>query len=667
MRDSSNALPDFEHFRVSDVKPAITQLIARCDAALVEATDMAMPADHQQLAEVLDGPMEALGEAWGTVMHLQSVCDSPELREAVAASQPAVTALHTRLSSDLRLYGLYKRVWAMGSAHLSAAQRKALEDSLRGFRLAGAELDAARKPRFAETQLRSAELSRAFANHLLDATEHFVYWATPEEVQGLPADVRARLEAAAQAEGRAGVYRLTLQQPCLTPVLQHAHNRALRETLYRANVTRASEFGPAERDNGPVIAETLSLRHERAAMLGLAHHAAVSLVPKMAGSTEEVLGFLRDIGRRARPQAERELGALRDFARERLGLAELQPWDLAYATEALRQDRYAFSEEEVRQHLRLDDVLAGLFEIAQALFDINIRAEALPAWHASVTAYRVERGGELLGRFYFDPFARTGKRAGAWMGGSRPRWRRPDGSLRTALAYVVTNFAAPAAGQQALLRHGDVVTLFHELGHALHFLLSEEDVLGVSGISGVEWDAVELPSQLMENFAWQWPILERITHRGLPRELFDRMQAARTFQSGLAVLRQVELALFDMRLHAEPERAGDAQAVMDEVRAEVALLPYPAFNRFQNGFAHIFAGGYAAGYYSYLWAEVLACDAWEAFEQAGVLDEANGRRYLDSILARGGSRAMRVSFEAFRGRGPKIEAFLRQRGLSSAA
>lgn len=328
------------------------------------------------------------------------------------------------------------------------------------------------------------------------------------------------------------------------------------------------------------------------------------------------------------------------------------------------------NKQEVKQHFRLDNVVAGIFDIAQRLFDVTFHVEATPAWHPSVTSYRVERRGELLGRFFLDPFARAGKRAGAWMSGSRPRWRRPDGSLRTALAYLVTNFAAPADGQPTLLRHTEAVTLFHEFGHGLHFLLSEEDVLGVSGLSGVEWDAIELPSQLMENFAWQWPILERITHNPstderLPRALFDKMTAARNFQVGMWLARQIELGLFDMRLHAEPARAKEAQAVLDEVRAEVSVLDIPKFNRFQNAFSHVFAGGYSAGYYSYLWAEVLASDAWEAFEQAGVTDLAVGRRYLDGILARGGSRPMTESFESFRGRQPTIDALLRQRGLAA--
>ena len=662
-------LPRFDLITPAHVAPAIDQLIAECERALQEAVRPDTPADYDRLCELMDLPLQALDAAWGTVSHLQSVCDTPELRAAVSINEPKVTALYTRLSSDLRLYELYKRIAEQGE-HLSAPQRRALSISVRGFRLSGAELAAAQKERFAATQQRSATLSREFSNHLLDATDAFVNWANADELDGVPQEVCEGLAAAARAEGRPGAFKLTLQQPCLGPLMQYAKRRELREMLYRANATRASEFGPSERDNGPIIAEILALCHERADLLGHPHHAAVSLIPKMADTPAQVLHFLRDLAHRCRPRAMAELEELRTFARERLGLDTLEVWDIPYASEQLRQARYAFSEQEVKQHFQLDKVLAGLFGIAESLFDISIRAEPLPAWHADVTSYRIEREGMLLGHFFLDPYARAGKSAGAWMQGARPRWRRPCGTLSTALAFLVTNFAAPVEGKPALLRHGEVVTLFHEFGHGLHFLLSKVEVLGVSGISGVEWDAIELPSQLMENFAWQWPIVERISAHiescsPLPRELFDKMVAARIFQNGLVMLRQTELALFDMRLYAEPKRAEAAQALMDEVRAETAVLPPPAYNRFQNTFSHIFAGPYAAGYYSYLWAEVLACDAWEVFEREGVLDATTGRRYLESILEVGGSRTMRESFEDFVGRDPRIDALLRQRGLAA--
>ena len=678
MTSSSNpllgdeAVPRFDAITPVDVAPAIATLIERCEQALEQATLPGVPADHELLARVLDVPLQALEDAWGVVVHLQSVADSPELRAAFAAAQPAVTALYTRIGADERLFALYRRVAQECAARMSGPQRKALADSLRAFRLAGAELDPGDKTRFAAIQQRAAELGRGFSNRLLDATDAFVHWASAAELAGVPDDVLAPLRAAAQRDGRDGVFKLNLQQPCVGPVLRYADDRTLRETLYRAQTTRASEFGPADLDNSALIAEMLRLRHEKAALLGYANHAEVSLVPKMADSPAQVLEFLRDLARRCRPQAERDLAELRAFAAAELGLPALQAWDLAYASEKLRQARYAFSEQDVKRHFGLDKVLPGLFGIAETLFDVRIQEEAQTAWHPAVRAFRVERAGELLGRFFLDPYARAGKRGGAWMNGARARWRKPDGALRTALAYLVTNFAAPTDGKPGLMSHDDVVTLFHEFGHGLHFLLSQVDVPGVSGISGVEWDAVELPSQLMENFAWEWSTLQRIsahvdTGAPLPRALYDKMLAARNFQSGLQLSRQVELALFDMRLHAEPARSEAVQALVDEVRAEAALLSPPAYNRFQNGFSHIFAGGYSAGYYSYLWAEVLAADAWSVFERAGALDQAVGRRYRETILEVGGSRTMNESFVAFVGREPEIGALLRQRGIAQAA
>lgn len=668
---AAGELPNFADFDAAEVAPAIDVLIARCEAALAEATDPAMPADFNRLSQVLDVPLEALGEAWGTVMHLHAVLDTPTLRDAVAANQPKVSAFFAKLSSDDRLFALAKRISAVGDESLDAAQFKAISDKLRSFRLAGAELDAPKKDRLVEIQKSLSSLSRDFSNHVMDATDDFAYSATREELNGVPSDVMTQLGAAADAGGRPGAFNITLHQPSLGPVMQYAASRELREALYRANATRASEFGPAERDNGPVIDKILELRQERASLLGLATYADVSLVPKMAETPAQVIEFLRDISRRAHPHAQRDLHELQAFARERLGLETLAAWDVAYVTEMLRQERYAFSEQEVKLHFRLDQVLAGMFDIAQQLFGVVIRPEPVAAWHATVTTYRIDRGGELLGRFYLDPFARKGKRGGAWMSGSQPRWRKPDGQLRKALAYLVTNFAEPAPGQPTLLRHDEVVTLFHEFGHGLHFLLSNVDVLGVSGISGVEWDAIELPSQLMENFAWEWPVIERLTAnretgQALPRELFDKMTEARNFQIGLWLVRQVEIALFDMRLHAEPGYPGGVQRLMDDVRAEVAVIVPPPFNRFQNAFSHAFSGSYAAGYYSYLWAEVLASDAWDAFDEAGVTDVVTGQRYLDEILARGGSRPMTESFEAFRGRKPTIDALLRQRGLTES-
>jgi len=666
---AADALPDFAAISASHVESAIQDLAARCEQALERATHPDTPADYKTLTEILEEPLQAFAFAWSTINHLQSVANTPEMRAAYASAQPKVTELHTRISSDLRLFDLYKRAMAAGENSLSAPQLRTLSHSIRGFWLSGADLAPTPKNRFVATQQRSAELSREFSNHLLDATDAFAYWASAQELAGVPDDVLRLLRHAALASGREDdVYKLSLQLPCLGPVLQYADDRKLRETLYQAHATRASELGPSNLDNTALITEILELRHERAALLGLAHHAEVSLIPKMADSPAVVLDFLRDLAKRSRPQAQCELEELTSFAREQLDLPELQIWDVAYASEKLRQTRHAFSETEVKQYFSLNRVLQGIFEVAETLFDAKICITPQAVWHPDVTAYRVERDGEILGHFFLDPYARSGKRAGAWMDGALPRWRKPNGDTRTAMAYLVTNFASPVGGQPALMSHQDVVTLCHEFGHGFHFLLSQIDVLGVSGVSGVEWDAVELPSQLMENYAWEWSFLKGIsahaqTGATLPPELFQKMCRARNFQSGMQLMRQIELALFDMRLHAEPTRSGEAQVLMNEVRAEMALMRTPPYTRFQNSFSHIFAGSYSAGYYSYLWAEVLSADAWSEFKKAGAFDAETGRRYRETILERGGSRPTKDNFISFVGRAPQIDALLRQRGI----
>jgi oligopeptidase A len=670
---SQDDLPRFDMIAVADIAPAVKDLVRRCEAALEQGSSNDTPATYEALAAILDPAMQGLNDAWGVVEHLCAVADNPELRAAHASVQPAVTALSTRIASDLRLFHKYQLAAAEGADRLGPAQRRKLNNDLRAFRLAGAELAADDKHRFAANLMRSAEISKEFGNRLLDATDQFVYWAKEAELSGVPDDVMHNLRDEARSAGRDdGAYKLSLHQPCLGPLMRFAHDRGLREMLYRANVTRASQFGPATLDNTALISETLALRQERARLLGKASHAEVSLVPKMADTPQQVIDFLTDLGRRSQPQAERELAELKAFAAESLGLSDLQPWDLAYAGEKLREARYAFSAQEVKLHFTLDKVLAGLFTMVKQLFNVRFIIEQQATWHPEATAYRVERSGELLGRLLLDPFARSRKQGGAWMNGARPRWKKPDGSTRVALAYIVTNFARPAQGQPAFLSHGEVVTLFHEFGHALHFLLSRVDVLGVSGISGVEWDAVELPSQLMENFAWQWPVLQQITAHpdtGAPisRELFDKLCAARHFHCSLELMRQLELSMFDMRVHAEPAAGSRVQAVMDEVRSVFSPLLVPAYNRSQNGFSHIFNGGYAAGYYSYLWADVLASDGWEEFERAGTLDAGTAQRYLHAVLERGGSRPMLENFIEFVGRAPGIDAMLRQRGIAPAS
>ena len=665
---STQALPAFAQIRPEHIAPAISELLTQARSALAQATDPATPADFDTLARVLSVATERLGTAWGAVGHLNAVADTPELREAYNAMLPAVVEFYTQLGADEQLYAKYKAI-AAKSATLSPARQRALKLWIRDFVLSGAELQGAARERFAAIQEESAALGQKFSEHVMDATDGFAYYATAEQLAGVPEDVVAQAREAAAADGKTGLHKLTLHFPCYGPVMQYAADRALRETLYRAYVTRASEFGPPELDNTRLMQQLLMLRQEEAQLLGYGNFAQVSLVPKMAESPEQVLAFLRDLGAKARPFAERDLHELHDFATQHLGLAELHAWDLSYASEKLKQSRYAFSDQEVRQYLTVPRVLAGLFEIIERLFNVKIVEGQAEVWHESVKFYRLERDGQLIGQFFLDLYARAGKRPGAWMDEVRSRWLRPDGQQQTPAAHLVCNFSSPNGDRPALLTHDDLTTLFHEFGHGLHHLLTQVEELGISGISGVEWDAVELPSQFMENFCWEWEVMSKLSGHvdsgePLPRALFDKMVAAKNFQAGLQTMRQLEFALFDMRLHGEPGREADVQTVLDEVRAEIAVIPPPDFNRFQHSFSHIFAGGYSAGYYSYKWAEVLSADAWSAFEEEGVFNPDTGSRYLRSILEMGGSREAMESFKAFRGREPSLDALLRHQGMA---
>ena len=661
-------LPDFSQIRPEHVGPALDLLLAEAEAALEQAVSPQAAPDYDTLSRVLDVPVERLFSAWAHVCHLQSVVDTPELRAEHAANLARVIDFSTRLGADERLYGRYKTVSAQQGRELTAARRKVLSDALRDFRLGGAELRGPARERFAAIQDRSGALSQQFGDHVLDATDAFAHYAEASELTGVPEDVCQAAREAAAAEGRAG-FKLTLKLPCYLPVMTHGSHRPLRELLYRAYGTRASEFGPPEFDNTALVRELAELRQEEARLLGYGTYADLSLVAKMAASSEQVLGFVRDLAARARPSADRELAELRSFAAQELGLPDLQAWDRAYAAEKLKQARYAFSSEEVKQYFTEPQVLEGLFRLIETLFGVSIRAQDAPVWHPSVRFYRVLRGGELVAGFYLDLHAREGKQSGAWMDGCRSRWRRPDGPLQWPVAHLVCNFAPPVGERPSLLTHDDVITLFHEFGHGLHHMLTRVEDLAVSGISGVEGDAVELPSQFMENFCWEWDVLQGLTAHvdtgePLPRALFDRMVAARHFHSGLSLLRQCEFALFDMRLHAEPDAAGRAQAVADEVCAEIQPVPAPAFYRYATSFSHLFAGGYAAGYYGYAWAQVLSADAYSAFEDSGVFDPATGQRFREHILEVGGSRPAMESFCAFRGREPRIDALLRHQGLA---
>ena len=669
----SSSLPLFDRITPADVGPAIDTLIERAQAALDTVTAPDFPADWNAIAKVLDVATEKLGMQWSAVSHLSSVADSPELRAAYNEALPKITEFWTKLGADERLYAKYK---AIDVNTLTPEQKKAHANSLRGFVLSGAELQGEARERFAKIQERSAELGQKFSENTLDATDGWSYYATAQELNGVPADVLQAAKAAAEADSKPG-YKLTLKIPSYLPVMQFAHSSALREKVYRAYVTRASELAEGELakfDNAAIIREILALRQEEAQLLGFRNFAEVSLVPKMANSPQQVIDFLRDLARRARPYAEKDVADLRTFAAKELGMTDPQPWDWTYISEKLKEARYSFSEQEVKQYFTAPKVLAGLFKIIESLFDVKIVKDEAAVWNPDVQFYRLERNGQLVGQFYLDQPARKGKRGGAWMDDVRSRWLRPDtGTLQTPVAHMVCNFADGVDGKPALLTHDDVITLFHESGHALHHMLTQVNERDVSGINGVEWDAVELPSQFMENFCWEWEVLRHMTSHvdtgePLPRALYDKMIAAKNFQAGMGTLRQIEFALFDMLLHTGAAKDGDYLSLLQQVRDEVAVLPTTAYNRGTNTFSHIFAGGYAAGYYSYKWAEVLSADAYAAFEETQAADgtpsQETAQKYLHHILEMGGSRSAMDNFKAFRGREPQLDALLRHQGMA---
>jgi len=686
--------PLFDAIKPEHIAPALDQLLPAADAALEQVTAAEFPAEWKAIAAVLDVATEKLSRAWGAVSHLHSVADTPELRGAYTEALPRVTEFYTRLGADERLYAKYK---AIPLASLNAEQRQAHINAMRNFVLSGAELVGAAKERFAHIQERMADVGQKFSENVLDATDQWSLLVTADELAGVPDDVQQATRAAAESDAAqqsaqpatdaktnlshaAPLHKLSLKMPCYLPIMQFAHSSALREKLYRAYATRASDqseavqAGKTEQDNTPWVKEILALRQEEAQLLGYANYAEVSLATKMAQSPAEVMSFLRDLAVRARPYAEKDVAEMRAFAAEHLNLQDPQPWDWPYIGEKLKEARYAFSEQEVKPYFTAPKVLAGLFKIVETLFEVSIRRDSAPVWHPAVEFYRIERAGQLVGQFYLDPGARAGKRGGAWMDDVRARWLRPDtGILQTPVAQLVCNFAEGVGGKPPLLTHDDVITLFHECGHGLHHMLTKVNERDVSGISGVEWDAVELPSQFMENFCWEWSVLRHMTSHvetgePLPRALFDKMLAAKNFQSGLQTLRQIEFSLVDMRLHTEGDKAQDFMQVLRDVRAEVAVLQSPAWGRTLHTFSHIFAGGYAAGYYSYKWAEVLSADAYAAFEEtAGADGEPSletGRRYRQEILEAGGSRPAMASFKAFRGREPKLDALLRHQGMA---
>jgi oligopeptidase A len=666
-----SALPRFAEISPSHVGPAIDALIAEARATVDTVTAPSRELSWQAFVIPITGALDRLDRAWGQVAHLNAVVNTPPLREAYHANLPKITAFHTELAQDDRVFERYRALAASsGFASLEPAQRRMVENTLRDFRLSGAELPADRKARFKAVEEELAMSSSRYEDNVLDATNAWALYVDRATLRGVPADVVAAAGEAAEEDGKPG-FKLSLRMPCYLPVMQYAEDRALREQLYRAYGQRASEFGKPEWDNSALIDRILELRAEVATLLRYESFAEVSLVPKMARTPAEVLAFLRGLAARAKPYAERDMAELRDFVRDELGLEELAAWDIPYASEKLRQARYSFSDEEVKQYFPEHRVLAGLFQLVQKLFAVAIRRSQASAWHPAVRFYDViDAEGRIVGQFYLDLYARAGKRSGAWMDNAINR-RQHGVQRQHPVAYLTCNFSAPVGDKPALFTHDEVITLFHEFGHGLNLLLTRIDVPGVSGLEGVEWDAVELASQFMENFSWEWEVLASMTAHAdtgapLPRALFDRMLAAKNFQSGMQMVRQIEFALFDMQLHHHFDRSRTTpQELVDAVRREVAVVPRPADDRsLTHSFSHVFSGGYAAGYYGYKWAEVLSADAYDLFEEHGVLSPAAGARFRDEILARGGSRPALESFVAFRGRPPQIDALLRHNGMS---
>lgn len=664
-------LVDFPAVKPEHVVSGMKALIAQTKETLENVTREDTPATWEAVIEPLEEKTLALSRAWGVVSHLMSVYDTPELRQAYNEALPLVTQFWIELSQS----SLSKKYLAIKEspefAKLSSTRQRIVNEELVEFKLSGAFLSEDEKNKLKPVKEALAQESQKFSENLMDATNAFSLLVTDKkELAGIPADDIESFRETAQADGQEG-YKITLQVPHYLAVLRYAQNRKLRETLYHAYVTRASEFDCGGKfNNNDVMLRLVQLRQTEAHILGYKNYGEVSLATKMATSPEEVVHFLRDLARRSLPQARRDIKELKAFAKEKLGIDDPQSWDLTYASEKLREATYAYSDQEVKQYFTEPAVFNGLFGLVQKLFNIRIVPDTAPVWHPDVKFFRIENAsGEKLAQFYMDLYARPNKRGGAWMDNDRVR-RRHNGRIETPIAYLVCNFSKPVGEKPALLTHDDVLTLFHEFGHGLHHMLTRVEDAAASGINGVEWDAVECPSQFMENFAWDWTVVEKLsshveTGAPLPRPLYEKMLAAKNFQSAMAMVRQLEFGLFDMLLHTEFDPSKDSiQGLLKAVRQEVAVTDQPDYNRFPNSFSHIFAGGYAAGYYSYKWAEVLSSDAFSLFEETGVLNPQTGKKWLDEVLAVGSSRPAMDSFVAFRGRKPTIDALLRHSGIS---
>lgn len=664
-----------QKMRLDLVKPEhITPAVDFCMTKaknVIQTVSQSSIKDWDNIVAPLDHVLDTLNTVWGQVSHLHAVVNTPELNEVYNINLAKISTFYTELGQNAALFAQYKNLQAStGFSSFSMAQKAVINHAIRDFRLSGVELNEADKNRFKMLSESLSKRSADFSQHVLEATDAFsLYIEDVNLLEGLPEDVLQAFQNAASEDQKSG-YKITLQMPSYLPIMQYTNNRELREQLYHAYTIRASEFGPQDQDNSAVIEEILTLKKEAATLLGFEHAAAESLSTKMANNVEEVLQFLRELAAKAKPYATNDREELENFAKETLGLTTIKAWDFPYITAKLQEAKYAFSDQEVKQYFTEPKVITGLFHLIEKLYQLTIKEASAPVWHPTVKFYQIYNQQQtMIGEFYFDLYARAQKRGGAWMADAKNRYKRPDGSLQTPVAYLTCNFASPVGDKPALLTHDDVITLFHEFGHGLHHLLTEVDVVGVSGISGVEWDAVELPSQFMENFCWEWEIIQLLsehvdTKASLPRALFDKMLAAKNFQSGMGMVRQIEFSLFDILIHSEPVYTiADVQKILQSVREEVAVNFPPAYNRFAHSFSHIFGGGYGAGYYSYKWAEVLSADAYSLFEENGVINPEIGAKFRKEILAVGASRPAIDSFTAFRGRAPSIEALLKHSGM----
>lgn len=669
-------LPKFQHIEIDKIEAVITQLLADNRQAIDQLMQQPNPFTWENLVEPLDKLSNRLQKYWSPVVHLHAVMDNAELRAAYQACIPKLAEYDTELGQNIALFNAYQSIKNSPQfAKLEPAQRKIIDNELRDFRLSGVDLPAPAQQRYAEIQQELATLSSHFEEHLLDATQGFTILITDEtELSGLPESALHIAKEAAKNNNQEG-WLLTLDFPCYNAVLSYGDNRSLRERMYYAYTTRASDQGPnaGKWDNSQIMEQILKFRHEEAQLIGYHNFVEYSLVPKMANNPEQVLNFLQDLVKKVKPTAQQEIVELRQFAKNYDGQEELASWDLAYYSEKLQEHRYSISAEQLRPYFPAAHVMKGMFSLVERLYGIKINEQqGIETWHPDVLFFNIQNpGGEICGYFYVDLYARMHKRGGAWMDDYCSRILFSNGELQLPVAYLTCNFTQQSEKSPGLLTHEEVLTLFHEFGHGLQHLLTEINELGVAGINGVAWDAVELPSQFMENWCWQRPVIDLIaqhyqTSETLPDSLWQNMLAAKNFHAGLFLLRQLEFALFDLRLHLEfdPQQQGQIQKLLNEIRKDVGVLMPPAYNRFQHSFSHIFAGSYGAGYYSYLWADVLASDAFAKFEEEGLFNPAVGQQFLKTILAQGGAKDAMDLFIEFRGRKPDITALLRHNGLS---